>query len=198
MAKYLINDQTLTNIADTIREITGESNAISGNDIATNLQTAAASLIKSPTIGLILKDFDNAGYPSTIETQGLTAIPYWYFWGFGQNRYNRTIWHKNITKIILNEGVQTIESSAFREMSTNIIETIIFPSTIISINGSYLFTNTYGVILDFSKCNSIPTLTSITSIGINNNYTIKVKQSLLDEWQTATNWSALETNWQGV
>lgn len=52
---------------------------------------------------------------------------------------------------------------------------------------------------DFSHATFVPPLYSLESLGHKNGCVIKVPQSLLSEWQNATNWADLtDVEWQGV
>ena len=147
-----------------------------------------------PDIGFVFEDFNASGQPSTLRTVGMTSLPSWCFYNFTANRYGRPWAFLNLTKFIINEGVTTISDYAFRDILSNI--EVYFPSTVSTISG-YLFASTPVMLMDFSKCRAVPTINSIPNHA--EGCVIRVKQSLLAEWQAATNWNALTgVVWEGV
>ena len=72
MAKYLIDESTVTSIANTIRELTDSENSISGDSLSTALTTAVSNKITPQENCFIFDDYDIDGYPTTLIIQGFT------------------------------------------------------------------------------------------------------------------------------
>lgn len=91
-------------------------------------------------------------------------------------------------KLTLMEGVEIINAHAFRHCYVAYLQ---FPSTITNIKGDYVFYRWYGHVLDFSRHNTVPSLSSSNAFGQNlDNFKIVVPDALYDSWIAATNWSS--------
>lgn len=82
-------------------------------------------------------------------------------------------------------------------LGRTLLPRIVFPKTVTSIAGSAFNENRATAEYDFSKCEVIPTLTNSYSINQKNNI-IKVPRALMDDWKTATNWTAMADRIVGV
>ena len=73
MAKVLINEESLTNIANAIREKNGETTTYKPSDMATAIQNISGG---GPTVtkGIIINEYDRDGYPIDVSVVGLTEI----------------------------------------------------------------------------------------------------------------------------
>ena len=92
----------------------------------------------------------------------------------------------NLEEITLPEGMTTIASNQFGFCYR--IKQVVFPSTISSI-GTQAFTNDYACsVFDFTKCTSIPTLSSSNAFYYIKFYQILVPSTLYNQWITETNW----------
>lgn len=122
-----------------------------------------------------------------------------------------------LEKVIINEGVTTINTSAFDRCYT--LNSIILPESVTSI-GKTAFYGCYGLatlfvpknvesigreafaycgglsFIDFSKHTFIPTLDSYAFNRVSGQ--IRVPAPLVDEWKAATNWSDLANYIVGV
>ena len=150
-----------------------------------------------PTKGFVYGDFDTDGCPLSLTTYGYTEIKAWFFYRCGYNEYNRANFRAKVENIYLNEGITTILEYNFRDCIP--VKNIYFPSTLVRISGTFQFSGSSNLQhIDFSKCTAVPTLTSTNGFGAQG-CTIRVPQSLLAEWQAATNWNALTgVVWEGV
>lgn len=73
MAKVLINEENLTNIANAIRGKNGETTTYKPGDMATAIQNISGG---GPTVtkGIIINEYDRDGYPIDVSVVGLTEI----------------------------------------------------------------------------------------------------------------------------
>lgn len=95
----------------------------------------------------------------------------------------------NLSEINLPEGLLYIENSAFSHCRS--LTSLIFPSSIQQLGENIFNTCTSLELLDFSKCTKVPDLGGqlIGDSSRSSNFTIKVPNSLLENWKTTTNWS---------
>lgn len=163
----------------------------SGSLITGTLVPSAAS------VGLIFSDWDSSGRPTTVTTVGLTTLPAWFFWQLSNNRYNRANWNSKLVTVYINEGVTSSAENLCRDSYG--LKNVYFPSTFVTLQGSYAFVNTSVQLLDFSSATRIVTLTTTSNFGLSSGCVIRVPQALLTDWQNETNWCDL-TNvvWEGV
>lgn len=261
MAKYLVDESTMTNIANTIREITGSNSPINGNNLSVSLTTAVSNKIDPPsgTLNIITNaeeidvtniatvnvrvplstgwiiDVDANGAPISghfVPTTGKTTA------GKVLN-YGNNATSKGVLQITIDEGTTTIANNAFEYTG---ITQLIYPSTIqkygdyaarncadltyVEYKGDCIFnyydymntavttivckgnvTKITGLrvfpatteLLDFSHCTAVPLLNYVNAFQDVVSCIIKVPQSLLSDWQTATNWCDLtNVTFQGV
>lgn len=158
---------------------------------------ADVNVRNAPEVGLLFSDWDSIGRPTTVTTVGLTTLPAWFFWGLSNNKYNRGNWNSKLVTVHINEGVTICEENLFRDSYG--LKNVYYPSTLVTLQGSYTFFNTSLQLLDFSFATRIVTLTTTANIGIPSGCVIRVPQALLNDWQNETNWCDL-TNvvWEGV
>ena len=96
--------------------------------------------------------------------------------------------YSSIKKFVFSENIETISSSLFQECK--MLKEIVFPKKLNSISNSSSMFSGCNVLnkLDFSKCTSVPTTTTI--ILTQQTYKIIVPDSLYEDWIVASNWSA--------
>lgn len=129
MAKAIIDEQNLTDIADAIRAKNGSADTYTPSEMAT-----AITDLPTPTPvtkGLVFSDYDADGYPTKAEFVGFTVIPQGYVQSTGSI-------FKNITKLVIPNGITTISSGA---LQLNYLEEITLPNGIVSIQ-NHAFGNT--------------------------------------------------------
>lgn len=175
-----------------------------------------------PTKGLVFENYDSDGYPTGCRFVGnWNEIPEYYAAGILRSGLKSTIINnifKNITNIVIPEGVTDIKNSALRNSDFEYVE---FPTTITSFGfaacsytkfksvifagnvpniSNYCFEGNTEILYDFSHhIGAIPSLYSKASLGHASGCVIKVPSALLSEWQNATNWVDLtDVVWEGV
>ena len=93
----------------------------------------------------------------------------------------------SLTSIIIPEGVTSIEKRAFYGCYS--LTSIIIPEGVTSI-GDNAFYGCYSLVNYIFNCVSVPTLTTANSfLSINYSATIWVRDELVEEYKSATNWS---------
>ncbi len=239
MAKAIIDEQNLTDIADAIRAKNGSADTYLPSEMAT-----AIGDLPTPTPvtkGLVFSDYDADGYPTKAEFVGMTEVPSAYFNNINRNNTYTTdafkfvtinipstiktikdhAFHYTCLPIVLNEGLETIETMAFednrkqtsweipssvtslgqRVFNTNtVLTTVTFKGSVPNLlNGVFKY-STAITLYDFSNhTGAIPTLYDTASLGHASGCVIKVPQSLLSTWQTTAVWQDLTgVVWQGV
>lgn len=113
MAKYVIEDTTLNNTANAIREKTGKTDKITPSNFATeiaSIETGGGS--STVTKGIVINECDSDGYATDVSIVGFTEIPNYYFYGGSKNTYNSVI-SKKLKKIELPEELTKIGKCAF-------------------------------------------------------------------------------------
>lgn len=176
MAKYVIEDTTLNNTANAIREKTGKTDKITPSNFATEIASIESGGGSSTvTKGLIINECDENGFVTDASVVGMTEIPSYYFMNmFGMDK----CLFNDKTKLHLPENLKIIQKASF--YSCPYLKLSSLPGEIIDI-GSNAF---YGcsqiniselpsgiTILNagvFRNCKAITELTckgSISSIG---------------------------------
>lgn len=159
-----------------------------------NYKNAHVEINTDPEIGVVFGDFLPNGLPQTVRTVGMEVIPKWMFY---RDTYDRTYLLSNIRLVVFNEGVTRVSESCCRGMIS--LEKVIFPSTLTTIDFYAFFEDTKVAEYDFSACESIPTLSMPNTFKHASGCVMKIKDTLLAEWQAAAGWSALtDVVWQGV
>ena len=82
MAKYVIEDTTLTNIANAIREKTGKTDAITPANFDTEIAGIQSGGNSTITSGFIVNKWNTNGYPVDISLVGMTTINQYYFYTY--------------------------------------------------------------------------------------------------------------------
>lgn len=160
MAKYVIEDTTLTNIANAIREKTGKTDAITPSNFDTEIAgiQSGGSIV---TKGLVINEYDEEGYPidaSIIEVAELPAYFLYSYTSKASGNYTKYGYFKNLATLNLPNNITTIPNYFAYGCASLKINKI--PNGITSI-GQYAF---FGCSLADSL-KEIPS--SVTSIGKN-------------------------------
>ena len=178
MAKYVIEDTTLNNTANAIREKTGKTDKITPSNFATEIASIVSGGGSSiVTKGIVINEFDSDGYATDISVVGMTFIPKYYFYGGSKNTYNSVI-SKALKKIELPEELTGIGDGAFTLCTNLSLDKL--PNSLTEL-GNNVFSECYLVAIKeipsgitaipnsaFYKCNKITELTAygdLTSIG---------------------------------
>ena len=96
----------------------------------------------------------------------------------------------SLQSVVIPDSVTSVEVYALYNCPS--LQIVIMPNSVTSIR-VYALYNLYSIAyIDFSLCNTIPTLSSSVSIGnLNAGTKIIVPDNLYDEWIVATNWTGL-------
>lgn len=160
-----------------------------------------------PEKGLVFENYDSDGYPTTARLVGeWSEFKNYFFDGF----FREGSMLGKITQVPIPAGVQEIGSYAFRNCSS-LSGTLVIPASVAKIgNNTFRSTSFTKVVFEgvvptlytavFTGCTkvtlydfsnhtgAVPTLQTRTSIAYADNCIIKVPQSLVLDWKTATNW----------
>ena len=126
------NSETFTSLAPKVLDIQGSGGGT------------------TPTIGYIVDNFDNNGYPLKITTYGYTQIPSSLFYNGSGNRGL-----KNLNNVILNEGITELLDYAFYYCSN--LTTINIPESMRRINASTFFACSSLALTDLKNISVIDT-----------------------------------------
>ena len=135
MAKYVIEDTTLNNTANAIREKTGKTDKITPSNFATEIASIETGGSSTVTKGIIVNECDSDGYATDVSVVGMTKLPYLYLGCFNSESYASFI-QKNIENVNLCDGITEIGESCFAYDKK--LKTIILPDTVTKI-GRYCF-----------------------------------------------------------
>lgn len=160
----------LTDVANAIREKKSTSDKI----IASNFDIEIKSIESGGGIskGIVYNQMNNDGYPTEVTLNGLNKVPN----GFFRNVNSSNGQFKNTTKITINGDIESVDNASFRECG--VLTQLIFNSNIIPVLSS---TNAF-------------TLTPIED-GVGYIY---VKDDLIEEYKSATNWSTFANQIKGI
>ena len=187
MAKYVIEDTTLNNTADAIREKTGKTDKITPSNFATEIASIESG--SKVTKGIIINEFNSNEYPTDVSIVGMTQIPSGYFYR-GTAPAGSLIFSKLI-KVNLSDETTEILSYAFGKCK-NLAE--ITTEGMITKIGDQCFTECTS----FEKI-VLPNVISVPTLGVSVFYEtliesgtgyIYVPDTLVDSFKSATNWSA--------
>ncbi len=168
MGKYVIDGQTLTEIADSMRKGRGVIGKIPTNGFAEGIAAIGNGLS-----GLMERSITEIEFPHGTGKIGNYAFGYC----------------TKLTSVTIPESVTYIGSGAFRECKTLTSVTVLGCLTTL---GSLAFRDCSSCLkYDFLRHTKIPTLQENAFSGINTNAKIRVPDYLYDEWIAATNW----VNW---
>ena len=160
MAKVLVTDTNLTNIANAIREKNGLSTTYKPSEMAnaiSNIETGP-----SVTKGVVINSCDSDGYPTDISLVGMTTIPnYYFYYTFYYSGSSYGFFSKVGSNFHLPNNLTSIGNYAFNYCYGLTITEL--PDSVTSI-GSYAFAYCVGLAL-----NKLPSsLTTIGSAGFSN------------------------------
>lgn len=194
MAKYVIEDTTLTNTANAIREKTGKTDTITPSNFATEIASIESGGGSTVTKGIIINERNGDGYATDVSIVGMTTIPNYYFYGGGKN--NLHVLSKYLKKIKLPEEITKIGNSAFCYCPQLSLDKL--PSSLTEL-GYSVFSESYLVAIKeipsgitsipnsaFYKCNGITEITAYgnlisigsSSFGFANNFSKLVLPSV--------------------
>jgi len=123
MAKAIIDEQNLTDIADAIRAKNGSADTYLPSEMATAIGDLPTP--QTVTKGLVFSDYDSDGYPHKAEFVGTwTEIPNSYC----SSAFILNSFSKNITSLTIPEGVTTIGDNSFDSCQS--LEEIILPTSL--------------------------------------------------------------------
>lgn len=138
MAKYVIEDTTLTNTANAIREKTGGTEPITPSNFATEIE-GIQSGGSTVTKGLVINEYDEEGYPIDASIIGITELPSYFLYSYTgrtSGNYTKYGYFKNLNTLKLPENITTIpDYFAYGCSSLNIDK---IPNDVTSI-GKYAF-----------------------------------------------------------
>ena len=216
MANVLVEETSLQNIANSIREKTGTTDTYKPSEMATAIENIESGGASVPEMGFVFSNwqtnYESDIYPNKVEFFGYSKIPNHYFRGY-MSGSNYSFFNA-ISEIKFGEGLETIGNYAFYEMYN--IDNVEFPTTLNSI-GDYAFYQSSFKIVDIkSDIKSIgncafgttgaiyneltevrlPYVTSVPTLGTKafNFVTDKicyivVPGNLVSSFLSATNWS---------
>ncbi len=133
MAKYVIEDTTLTNIANAIREKTGGTEQITPSNFATEIAGIQSGGNSTITSGFIVNEWDTNGNPVDISLVGMTTVGQYYFYTY---LYYGSAYSafKSLENVNFCENTTRIAEGAFMNCKNlNITE---LPDTISRIDGN--------------------------------------------------------------
>jgi hypothetical protein len=141
MAKYVIEDTTLTNTANAIRKKTGKTHTITPSNFATeiaSIETGGGG--STVTKGIIINEFNSDGYATDVSVVGMTEIPNYYFGTYTDTDYTNAL-NKYLKEINLPSNLTRIGDYAFQSCSKLALTNL--PNEIIDIgkNAFYLCSN---------------------------------------------------------
>lgn len=134
MAKVLVNEESLTNIANAIREKNGETTTYKPGDMATAIQNISGG---GPIVtkGIVINEYDRWGYPIDVSVVGLTEIEdYMFSHAFyydGALNYNGYGLLGKCTKFSIPEDITSIGENSFEYCDRFPLTSL--PDTIINI-----------------------------------------------------------------
>lgn len=112
MANVLVEEGSLTNIANAIREKNGTTTTYKPSEMATaisSIETGGGG--STPTQGLVINERDENGWPTDIAIVDRTTIPEYYCYYFGDSINN---FFGRVEKITLPENLTTIGNYSFQ------------------------------------------------------------------------------------
>ena len=159
-----------------------------GNYIFSNCTTISNVVFSSSVISTNFASiFDSCNIIKNINIpHGITEI--------GSKCFNNCY---SLLTITIPDGVTNIGASAFKYCQS--LSSISIPESV-TVIGTNAFCYCTGILYyDFTNHTSIPSLIKTDAFsGINSDCQIRVPKSLLDEWKSATNWSAYAKYMVGV
>lgn len=141
MAKVLISEENLTNIANAIREKNGKTTTYKPGEMATAIQNISGG---GPTVtkGIVINEYDQYGYPIDVSVVGLTEIgdymfSHTFYYDGWTNYYGYGLLAK-CKKFSIPEDITSIGKYSFEYCSRLPLTSL--PDTIINI-GARAFSN---------------------------------------------------------
>ena len=221
MAKYVIEDTTLTNTANAIREKTGKTDTITPSNFATEIASIESGGGSTITKGIVINEFNSDGYFTDITIVGMSIIPSGYF--YCGTVPNGTQCYRNLTNVNLNNDVTEIYPYAFYGLKELKLSKL--PSGITKLHSdcfegctSFIEMTIEGLLTYigakcFSGCSILNkfVLSNVTNIPelynksafnstpiANGTGFIYVPDALVDSFKSATNWSTYADQIKGI
>ncbi len=110
MAKVLVNEESLTNIANAIREKNSETTTYKPSEMAEAIQNISSGGA-TPEKGIVINEWDSNGYATDITVIGIVEIPDYYLELYN---YNAKHMLSKTTTIRLPDRLTSIGDCAFR------------------------------------------------------------------------------------
>lgn len=172
MAKYVVDGETLTGIADKLRQMKNSDNTILLSSFASEIEKIYESF----------KNLIDGSIVDLIIPNGTKSVRAYMFSG-----------STGLKSVVIPESVTSIGNTAFSWCLG--MKSIKIPKSVSSI-GSYAFTNCENCLTyDFSDHTQVPTLSDSTVFnGINSKARIIVPEALYVDWVNAAHWSAYSNN----
>lgn len=177
MSKYIIDGQTLTDIADKLRVLKGSNAPILAGDYASEVEG----------VGNTLKSLIEGSAVNLIIPYGTTTINTYAFTGF-----------TSLKSVIIPNTVTIIGNTAFSWCTS--LKSVKMPKSIVRIDANAFVNCTSCLEYDFSDHDTIPQLGS-SAFGIVNNVStynpnmkIIVPEGLYNDFCYATNWADYHNN----
>lgn len=103
MANVLVEETSLQNIANSIREKTGTEDTYKPSEMATAISGIEAKVV--PEKGIVINEWNENAFPTSLTVVGMTNVPNYYLSTAAQSS---THFLDVVTEIILPEGIQTL------------------------------------------------------------------------------------------
>ena len=168
MERYVIEEKTLTAIADSIRNGKGTEGLVKAADFASEI-----SVLSNTHKGLLDRSITKINIPYGIKTIGYGAFYYC----------------DKLDSVTIPNSVTMIEGRAFR--SAGLRNGLKIPSSVTVIEGE-AFHSTLCRAYDFSEHTEIPFIGKDVFSGIPKSSKIIVPEELFLSWKKATNWVSWE------
>lgn len=173
MAKVLISENILQDMADAIREKGGTTGGLKPSAFPTAVDDIELGMLP-PTKGFVVDAWNTNGYPTEVTILGLTYLPSYYFYQYAS--YKNVFGY--VSKVNLPEGLTSIGTTCFYRCSN--LKTVKLPSTLktISTQAFYLCTSLEDIELPsslntiengvFSNCSALKTITIPSGVAVLN------------------------------
>lgn len=196
MAKYVIDEKTLTDIAVAIRDKKGTEGAILTENFASEINGIEVEKWLTQVMGIIDKSITEISIPEETTTVGRYVF-------FQCGKLKKVTLHDKITnidnyafgncvltgEITLPDSLERIGENAFRYNTP--ITKIVFGKGITSLESAAFDNCVRCLEYDFTRCEKVPTLGANVFRGIKSGAVIKVPAELHREWIMSGNWSPI-------
>ena len=218
MANVLVEETSLQNIANSIREKTGTTDTYKPSEMASAISGIQSGGGSVPENGIVINEWDSDGYPTNVSFFTTNGVPYYYFYSY-KNAYGEKSFFANMITINLPDTLTWIGESAFSGCSSLALTEL--PSGVknlgnsvfsgcsnlreLTIKGDINNFSTGEYDGTFSSCTSLskiilPNITKVPNMSLTTFYNtpirngggyVYVPNNLLNDFISATNWSAI-------